>query len=156
MSNIIILGAGSMGVAFSFPCSDNKHKVTIVGTYLENDFIEKINFNRKHYSLDTEVPKSVVFKKFETLNQEINKEIDLIVIAVASKGIDWASIELSKVLKKNIPILILTKGLSINNNGYEVLAHKMERIFKEKAFNRFLYIRRRRDCFSKPGGKMPG
>jgi glycerol-3-phosphate dehydrogenase (NAD(P)+) len=54
------------------------------------------------------------------------------VIAVISKGIEWASIELSKFLKSNIPILILTKGLAINNNNYEVLAHKMERLLKKK------------------------
>ena len=59
------------------------------------------------------------------------KKIDLIAVAVISKGIEWASIELSKVLKNNIPILILTKGLSINNNDYEILAHKMERILKK-------------------------
>jgi len=53
------------------------------------------------------------------------------VVAVISKGIEWASIELSKVLKSNIPILILTKGLAINNNNYEVLAHKMERLLKK-------------------------
>jgi glycerol-3-phosphate dehydrogenase (NAD(P)+) len=35
------------------------------------------------------------------------------------------------VIKKNIPILILTKGLAINNNNYEVLAHKMERLLKK-------------------------
>ena len=40
MSNIIILGAGSKGTAFSIPCSDRNHKVTIVGTYLENKFID--------------------------------------------------------------------------------------------------------------------
>jgi len=41
MANILILGAGSMGTAFSFPCSDNNHVVSIIGTHLENDFIEK-------------------------------------------------------------------------------------------------------------------
>ena len=43
MANIIIIGAGSMGTAFSFPCSDNGHSVSIIGTHLENDFIDKIN-----------------------------------------------------------------------------------------------------------------
>ena len=52
-------------------------------------------------------------------------------VAVISKGIEWASTELSKVLKSNIPILILTKGLAINNNNYEMLAHKMERLLKK-------------------------
>ena len=131
MSNILILGAGTMGAAFSFPCSDNNHQVSIVGTHLENDFINQINSSKKHPSLNCDIPKDVKFSKFEKFNEEINKELDLIVIAVISKGIEWASIELSKVLKKNIPILILTKGLSINNNEYEVLAKKMERLLKK-------------------------
>jgi len=131
MANILILGAGSMGTAFSFPCSDNGHSVSIVGTHLENDFIDKINSTRKHPALDCEVQKNVKFFKFEQLNEEINKKIDLIVIAVASKGIEWASNEISKVLKNNIPILVLTKGLAINNNNFEVLAHKMERLLKK-------------------------
>jgi len=132
MSNILILGAGSMGTAFSFPCSDNNHQVTIVGTHLENDFITQINSNKKHPVLNCDIPKNVKFFKFEKLSQEIKKKVDLIAIAVSSKGIDWASNELSKVLKSKIPILILTKGLSINNNNYEILAHKVERILKTK------------------------
>ena len=44
MANILILGAGSMGTAFAFPCSDNNHAVSIIGTHLENDFIDQINF----------------------------------------------------------------------------------------------------------------
>ena len=131
MSNILILGAGSMGTAFSFPCSDNGHSVSIVGTHLENDFIDKINSTKKHPALDCEVQKNVKFFKFEKLKEEINKKIDLIVIAVVSKGVEWASNEISKVLKNNVPILILTKGLAINNNNFEVLAHKMERLLKK-------------------------
>jgi glycerol-3-phosphate dehydrogenase (NAD(P)+) len=131
MANILVLGAGSMGTAFSFPCSDNGHLVSIVGTHLENDFIDKINSTKKHPALDCEVAKNVKFLKFEKLKEELNKKIDLIVVAVVSKGIEWASNEISKVLKSNAPILILTKGLAINNNNYEVLAHKMERLFKQ-------------------------
>jgi len=131
MANILILGAGSMGTAFSFPCTDNNHVVSIVGTHLENDFIDQINSKRKHPALNCGVPKSVKFLKFEEIKKEINKKVDLIVVGVISRGIDWASSELSKVLKSNIPILILTKGLAINNNNYEVLAHKMERLLKK-------------------------
>jgi glycerol-3-phosphate dehydrogenase (NAD(P)+) len=120
-----------MGTAFSFPCTDNHHVVSIVGTHLENDFIDQINSKRKHPALNCGVPKSVKFLKFEEIRKEINKKVDLIVVGVISKGIDWVSIELSKVLKSNIPILILTKGLAINNNNYEVLVHKMERLLKK-------------------------
>ncbi len=130
MANILILGAGSMGTAFSFPCSDNNHSVSIVGTHLENEFIDIINSKKKHPVLNINTPKNVNFFKFNELDKLANKKIDLLVIAVVSKGIEWASVELSKVLTKDIPILILTKGLAINNNKFEVLADKMERLLK--------------------------
>ena len=132
MANIFIIGAGSMGTAFSFPCSDKNHAVTVIGTHLENNFIDQINLKKIHPTLHCEVPKNVKFIKFEKLEEESNKKVDLIVVAVSSKGIEWASTELSKILKNNIPILILTKGLAINNNNYEVLANKMDRLLKKK------------------------
>ena len=97
MANILILGAGSMGTAFSYPCSDNKHSVCIVGTHLENNFIDQINSSKKHPTLNCEIPKGVRFLKFEMFLKEVDKA-DLIVVAVASKGIEWASVEISKVL----------------------------------------------------------
>ena len=136
MANILIIGAGSMGTAFSFPCSDNNHSVVIIGTHLENDFIDKINIDRKHPALESMVPKNVKFVKFNRLEEEISKKVDLIVIAVISKGIKWVSVELSKSLKSNVPILILTKGLAIHNNKYEVLAHKMERLLKSNGIKK--------------------
>ena len=131
MANILILGAGSMGTAFSFPCSDKNHFVTIIGTHLENNFVDQINLERMHPALECDVPKNLKFLKFDKLGEEMNKKVDLIVVAVSSKGIEWASKELSKVLKSDTPILILTKGLAINNDNYEVLAHKMERLLKK-------------------------
>ena len=51
MSRIIILGAGAMGTAFSFPCNDKKHDVNIVGTHLENEFIDKIKKNNNIHQI---------------------------------------------------------------------------------------------------------
>ena len=48
-----------MGTAFSFPCSDNNHSISIIGTHLENDFIDLINLNKHHPVLDIEIPKNV-------------------------------------------------------------------------------------------------
>ena len=149
MANIVILGAGSMGTAFSFPCSDKTHSVNIIGTHLENNFIDKINSKRIHPSLGCLVPKNVKFLKFNKLGEEINKKVDLIVVAVISKGIEWSSTELSKVLKNKIPILILTKGLAINNNNYEVLAHKMERLLKKNGIKETNIIAAGGPCLAK-------
>ena len=52
MSNILIIGAGSMGTAFSFPCIDNNHYVSMIGTHLENDFIDQVNLKRRHPALN--------------------------------------------------------------------------------------------------------
>ena len=132
MAKILILGAGAIGTAFSYPCSDKNHLVTIIGTHLDNNFIDQINSKDKtHPILQCIVPKNVRFLKFEKLREEIINKVDLIVVAVSSKGIEWVCAELSKVLAKKIPILILTKGLAINNNKYEVLVHKMERLLKK-------------------------
>ena len=136
MARILILGAGSMGTAFSFPCSDNGHDVSIIGTHLENEFIDQIKSSKKHPALNCEISTNVTFSKFEKLKEEINKKIDLIVVAVISEGIEWAAAELSKVIKNNVPILILTKGLSINNNNYEVLVHKMDRLLKKNGIKK--------------------
>ncbi len=48
MSKILILVVGAMGSAFTNPCEDAGHKVSIVGTHLEDEFIDKINTNKKN------------------------------------------------------------------------------------------------------------
>ena len=148
MSNILILGSGSMGTAFSFPCSENNHLINVVGSHLENNFIDTINSKNFHPSLQLSTPKNVKFSKFENL-ATIADNADLVVVAVSSKGIEWASVELSKVIKKDIPILILTKGLSINNGSYEVLAHKMERLLKSNGLSEATIIAAGGPCLAK-------
>ncbi|MDC1096367.1 glycerol-3-phosphate dehydrogenase [Pelagibacteraceae bacterium] len=135
MSNIVIIGAGTMGAAFSISCLDNKHEVTILGTVLEDQFIEDIkNNNNFHEGLQKKIPKNVSLEKFKKIEKVLNLKIDLIVIAVASKGIEWVAKELSIKYKgiKIPPLLMLTKGLSIYNNKYELLVDKMLRILEDK------------------------
>ena len=57
MAKIVIIGAGAMGTAFSLPCLDNKHDINIVGTHLENNFIDSLKKNENlHPGLDTKIP----------------------------------------------------------------------------------------------------
>ena len=55
MAKILILGAGAMGTAFAYPCLDNKHDVTIIGTHLENNSIDELNKKRFHSGLNLEI-----------------------------------------------------------------------------------------------------
>ena len=84
MKKIIIIGAGAMGSAFAVPCIDNKNDVTIVGTHLENDLIEKIKSNDQiHPTLKTKLSSEVKFEKFERLQTILDQDLDVIVCGVS-------------------------------------------------------------------------
>ena len=132
MKKILIIGGGAMGSAFSIPCAENNNDVSIIGSVLENDFITAIKSNKNlHPSLNVNLPNSIKIEKFEKVNSVIEKELDLIVIAVSSVGIDWVGDEISKFYKDNIPIVLLTKGLSIIDDQLTTLTEKLEMILKK-------------------------
>ena len=138
MSKIVIIGAGAMGSAFALPCLDNNHDINIVGTHLENDFIEQLKSNKNfHPGLKTKIPSEIKIFKFEKFDELLKSNIDLIVLGISSKGIEWVSDQISRLYKDTkVPkLLMLTKGLSIYNNNYELLVDKLERLLKSKGIN---------------------
>ena len=135
MSKIVIIGAGAMGTAFTFPCLDNNHDINIVGTHLENDFIDQLNKNnRLHPGLNTEIPQGINILKFDQFDSIFKSNVDLIVLGISSKGIEWVADQLFRIYNnKKLPdILMLTKGLSIYQNNYELLVDKLERLLSSK------------------------
>jgi len=139
MSKIAIIGAGAMGTAFALPCLDNKHEVNIVGTHLENDFIDQLKKNKNiHPGLNTRIPDQIKIFKFEKFDDLLNSDVDLIVLGISSKGIEWVADQLSRLFKgKTLPnLLMLTKGLSIHKNNYELLVDKLERLLVDKGITK--------------------
>ena len=135
MSKIVIIGAGAMGSAFALPCLDNKHDVSIVGTHLENEYIDNLKKNNNfHPGLNIKIDKKIKIHKFEKFAELLNSSTDLIVLGISSKGVEWVSEELSKIYKdRQVPnLLMLTKGLSIHNNTYELLVDKLKRLLAIK------------------------
>ena len=135
MAKIVIIGAGAMGSAFSLPCLDNNHDTNIIGTHLENDFIDKLKNNKNlHPALNVHIPESVKIFKFQNFNELFKSNVDLIVSGISSKGIEWVSEQLNAIANdKELPnILMLTKGLSIYENKYELLVDKLKRLLKTK------------------------
>ena len=135
MSKIVIIGAGAMGTAFAFPCLDNNHDINIVGTHLENDFIDQLNKNnRLHPGLNIEIPQGINILKFDQFDAIFKSNVDLIVLGISSKGIEWVADQLFRIYNnKKLPdILMLTKGLSIYQNNYELLVDKLERLLSTK------------------------
>ena len=133
MSKIVIIGAGAMGSAFAVPCADNSNEVFLVGSFLEDSVIEEIkSLNNFHPILKTQLPENIKVLKFSEFSDEIKINIDLLVIGVSSKGIEWIGNEISKFYKPSIDILLLTKGLAVINDKFETLAEKLNNILNNQ------------------------
>ena len=133
MKKIIIIGAGAMGSAFAVPCLENKNEVTIIGTHLEDDLIDSIKSNNNfHPALKVELPTKVKIEKYEKLKSILEGEVDIIVAGVSSIGIEWFVNQISKNYKKNLPIILLTKGLAIEDNELITLSDKIKKLLKKQ------------------------
>ena len=124
-----------MGSAFAVPCVDNNNDVTIVGTHLEDSLIDNINLNKQvHPALKIQLPIEVKFERYEKLTSILKKDIDLIVVGVSSVGIEWFVEQISKSYRENLPIILLTKGLSIFGNELSTLSDKIKKLLKKEGY----------------------
>ena len=125
-----------MGSAFAVPCADNSNEVFLVGSFLEDKVIDEIKkLNNFHPILKNQLPKNIKVLKFSEFKDEIKDNIDLLVIGVSSKGIEWIGNEISKFYNNTMDILLLTKGLAVIDNKFETLAEKLNNILKEQGVN---------------------
>ena len=132
MTKIIIIGAGAMGSAFTIPCVENGNDVTLIGTHLENDLIDKIS-KSVHPTLKVALPKKLKIEKFDKIMDY--SDADLIVCAVSSLGVDWFIDQISKIKKKELNIILLTKGLAIQEGKLITISDKIKSELKKKRFN---------------------
>ncbi len=122
-----------MGSAFTVPCIDNNNNVTLIGTHLEDDLIKQIKSNKNiHPILKVKLPENLKIEKFEKLNLILKKGVDIIVAGISSVGIEWFVDQISKNYKKNLPIILLTKGLAIVDDELTTLSDKIKKLLKEK------------------------
>ena len=122
-----------MGSAFAIPCLENKNDVTLIGTHLEDDLIDNVKSkNNFHLALNIELPSELKVEKFEELSTILEKGVDVIVAGVSSIGIKWFVDQISKNYKKNLPIILLTKGLAIEEGKIITLSDKIKKLLKDK------------------------
>ena len=83
MSKIVIIGAGAMGSAFALPCLDNNHDINIIGTHLENDFIDSFKKNNNfHPGLNTKIPQEIKIYKFEKIDELLRSKTGSVVSGI--------------------------------------------------------------------------
>ena len=108
MKNILVIGGGAMGSAFTIPCLENNNKVIITEPYNKNFIKDLSSKNKFHSSLKINLPKKLKYKKFS--KELLKQKFDLIVIALSLAGIDFIGKYL-RDCKTTAKILVLTKGL---------------------------------------------
>jgi len=117
MKNILVIGGGAMGSAFTIPCLENNNKVVITEPYSKRFIKDLSSKNKFHSALKIRLPKKLKFRRFsKDLFQE---KFDLIVIALSLSGIDYIGRELKK-FKIKTPILVLTKGLKYEKKNKKI------------------------------------
>ena len=117
MKNILIIGGGAMGCAFTIPCIENKNRVTITEPYSKTFIRNLSSKNKFHSALKINLSKKLKFRKFSS--SLLNEKFDLIVIALSLSGIDFIGKQL-KNLRVKSPILVLTKGLKYEKKNKKI------------------------------------
>ena len=118
MKNILIIGGGAMGSAFTVPCLENNNKVTITEPYSKLFIRNLSSKNKFHSALKMNLPKKLKFRKFS--DGLLKEKFDLITIALSLSGINFIGNQLKKLNIKT-PILVLTKGLKYEKKSKRIL-----------------------------------
>ena len=86
MKNILVIGGGAMGSAFTIPSLENKNSVTISEPYSKR-FIKDLSSKKKfHSALKIKLPKQLRFRKFSRnlLKENLNKNYFFLYFAASS------------------------------------------------------------------------
>lgn len=121
MSTVLVLGAGVMGSAFTLPLADAGAEVRLVGTHLDTALIDGVRSDRVHPRLKAPLPAAVQPYQHDELATALDDAVDLVVLGVSSAGISWAIERLQPLLRRRLPILLLTKGLTADGRDIGIL-----------------------------------
>lgn len=127
MARIVILGAGVMGSAMAFPAAAAGNSVTLLGTHLDEEIIERVAAGEPHPRLGLRTPRGVVALPHGGFDASLMRVADLIILGVSSAGVDWAIEKLNGVLRRPVPVLMVTKGLAPEGNRIGTFPERVSR-----------------------------
>ena len=121
-----------MGSAMAVPAATNGHQVSLVGTHLDSEIITSVKSTGRHPRLNITLPDSVTPHAIEDWGDVVAKPMDLLILGVASAGVDWAIDRMCADLDRIPPILIITKGLRDDGVHIEVLPRLIRRSIEQR------------------------
>jgi glycerol-3-phosphate dehydrogenase (NAD(P)+) len=134
---VVVLGAGLAGSAFCIPLADQGHDVNLVGTHVDREIIEALAATGFHPRLRVGLPRAVRPLPDERLAEALRGDVALVVIAVSTAGIPWATGRLAAALGRVPPILLLTKGLAAAGGEIRILPALVEDAIRARGLDSF-------------------
>jgi len=116
MKTIVIVGAGMMGSAMSYPARDNGNLVRLVGTPLDREIIDEARKTGWHKTLKRQLPDGIEYYQIEELDKAL-AGADLLIGGVSSFGVDWFCESILPIIPENLPVLSITKGMMDDKEG---------------------------------------
>lgn len=107
---ILIIGAGSMGAALTFPLAANGHSPVLYGTEFDADTLKRLRNGEAHPKLDRRLPGSVELKGPEGLEAALSGA-GVVLLAINTKGILPVMKALLPHLGQSVPLITVAKGL---------------------------------------------
>jgi len=116
MAVVTIIGAGMMGSALAFPARENGHEVRLVGTHLDREIIEVSAKTGRHPKFVKDFPSGLKYYQIEQVEEAVDGA-DLIIGGVSSFGVDWFAEKILPILREDVPVITVTKGLIDTPDG---------------------------------------
>lgn len=110
MSIITLIGAGQMASALTFPLFENGHEIRLVGSPLDDEVIDRLRQDNYHVNLFRTLHEGIRYYK-DAERTDALEGADLVVCGVSSFGVDWFAEEILPVLKEDVPVISVTKGM---------------------------------------------
>ena len=120
MAVVTIVGAGMMGSALSWPLSDNGHTVRLVGTHLDEEIVASIQSQHVHPKLQRRMPERVTAYPWTELQTAL-EGADVVASGVSSFGVEWFAQTVGPLLRPEVPVIAVTKGLEDQPDGTLVI-----------------------------------
>jgi glycerol-3-phosphate dehydrogenase (NAD(P)+) len=130
MAQAVILGAGYMGSALSFPLADNGLRVHLWGTWLDDEVIDASK-KGVHPKLKCPLPETVRLFHSEELEESV-EGADFCVVAVSTDGFIPVFQRLVGVLPKPCPLFTVTKGFVQQEGNVERVSEAAHTLYEKR------------------------
>ena len=103
------------------PAAACGHDIALVGTHLDEAIVASVAGNGYHPNLKLTLPEAVKAHRWTEFGTIMADSPDLLIIGVSSAGVEWAIDRLAEAMTAPCPVLMITKGMMVTDDGLGAL-----------------------------------